>query len=240
MALAVRAWLQAAWALRRRSVFDIGENRERLIRRLAPGSSFLDFGGMWGVNGRNAFLAEQAGADRVVLVDAMPATEEFEALRRERHSSVRYLTGDLHDADLIRELGDFDVVWCTGVLYHTPNPLMQVEHLSRLVRDRLVLGSRVIPEFPGLRQMCVFYPRLPEGVRTAYDRAQGPGMGPRVGLASAFDREASYANWWWGMTPSAVRAMLAVNGLEVLEEHSATPFMTDWVARPAPDGTSPG
>ena len=32
------------------------------VRRYAPGRSFVDIGGMWGINGRYSFEAEAAGA----------------------------------------------------------------------------------------------------------------------------------------------------------------------------------
>ena len=43
---------------------------------------------------------------------------------------------------------------------------------------------------------------------------------------------AGYANWWWGITPSALRGMLAVAGLELLEL-SDGPFHRTAVCRPA-------
>jgi hypothetical protein len=232
----MRAWLRAAWHFPRRRDFDLWEHRAALIRRLAPGKSFLDVGGMWNVHGRSSFLAEEAGAERVVLFDAMPSTEQFEATRESRGSSVTYVNGDLHDAAQIEELGRFDVVWCTGVVYHTPHPGLQVEHLGRMARERLVLGSQVIPEVPGLEQACVFYPGLSEDAREEFARAHGHPDHPRVGVTVPFDPGAGYANYWWGISRSALKGILEVGGFSVTEEHSPTPFLVDFVARPTPGG----
>lgn len=229
----MRAWLRAAWHLPRRAPgFDPWEPRERIIRRLAPGRSFIDVGGMWSVHGRSAFLAEEAGADRIVLMDAMEPTGEFEAEQARRGSRVEYVRGDLNDVEAMKAVGQFDVVWCTGVLYHTPHPVLQIENLRRMVRDHLVLGTRVIPEVPGLEHACIFYPFQSENAQREFARGIGDDA-PRTGFTSPFDPTQVDANWWWGMSPSAVRAMLAVAGLRVVEEHAPTPFMADFVAEPA-------
>jgi 16S rRNA G966 N2-methylase RsmD len=58
------------------------------VRRYAPGRSFVDIGGMWGINGRYSFEAESAGASRVVLVDIDETpTSPAECHERSRSSS---------------------------------------------------------------------------------------------------------------------------------------------------------
>lgn len=73
----MRAWLAPAKVRRRFSRVDGDAWRRSTIERLVPGKSFLDMGGMWGINGGMAFHAEQAGANRVVLCDGMDPTPEF-------------------------------------------------------------------------------------------------------------------------------------------------------------------
>jgi hypothetical protein len=43
-----------------------------------------------------------------------------------------------------------------------------------------------------------------------------------------------YGNCWWGITRSALRAMLATARFEVIEEHRVmpTPYITEYVCRP--------
>jgi hypothetical protein len=228
----MRLWLRLAWRSRRVQGGDVWESRERLLRSLAPGKTFIDIGGMWNIHGRMAFMAEEAGASRVVLMDAMPATEEFERERERRGSAVEYVKGDLNDRESMAALGTFEVAWCTGVLYHTPHPMLQVEHLTAVASERLVLGTRVIPEVPGLEHACIFYPGQSKAAREEFGRVEGTGL-PTVGLTTPFDPSQWYANWWWGMSPSSVRAMLNVAGFAVVEEYSPTPFMSDFVAQPA-------
>ncbi|MGI9021609.1 MAG: class I SAM-dependent methyltransferase [Solirubrobacterales bacterium] len=242
MNAAVRAWLdlvglrQRARLLRGRGVTDIQADRRALVRRLAPGKSWIDVGGMWGIHGAMAFEAEAAGATEVVLFDGMDPSDEFEAEHARRSSAIRYVQGDLHDPDGIGELGTFDVVWCTGVLYHSPNPYWQVEQLRRLTGERLLVGSRVIPELPGFPQACLFYPGLADAAR----RTLPEEVGRESGLTTPFDRSPllGYANWWWGITPSALRAMLDAANFRVDQDLPESPFLTRFLATPVDRGST--
>jgi hypothetical protein len=234
MALKMAAWLTAGrLRARRRMQLDFPERRRELIRRLAPGRSFVDVGGIWNSHGEIAFLAEEAGATSVTVFDAMEPTPEFEAERERRGSSVRFVNGDLHDADAVEAIGAHDVVWCTGVVYHSPSPFEQLEHLRRICEGELVLGSHVIPEVPGIEQACLWYPGLSDSSRDALTKAHGGDRAPAcLGVTRPFDPEQRYGNWWWGITPSALRAMVETAGFEVTEEHRWTVFLLDLLATP--------
>ena len=177
-----------------------------------------------------AFLAESAGAESVTLLDAAPETTEYAAERERRGSSVRYLHGDINDPDMPARIGVHEVVWCSGVLYHAPNPLLTLERLAALTAETLVLGSLTIPELPAIEQGCVFYPGLAEDARSPYAAVSPPNA---VGLTSDFDTDPqrAYSNYWWGITPSALRAMTEAAGFSVVEEHAPSGFETHLVAR---------
>jgi hypothetical protein len=223
------AWLTGGRAsARRRPSLERWENRYRLVERLAPGGSFLDLGGMWGVDGEIAFRAERAGANRVVLFDGMDPTDAFQTKHREAASELAYVQGDLHDPEDVGALGTFDVVWCTGVVYHSPNPYLQLNHLRALTERWLVLGSEVIPEVPGLENACVFYPGRSGPSEQAFARAYGSAAPTYPGATHPFDETPlmGYANMWWGLSPSALRSMLGYSGFDVREE-----FAYSWRSR---------
>lgn len=239
MRLLTEAWIGAA-RLRRRIGKPPREEwqaaRERWIAENATGRSFADVGGLF-IDGRNAFLAEEAGASAVTLFDVgdREYAPGFEAEHQRRGSAVRYVQGDLHDDAAVEQVGVHDIVWCTGVLYHTPNPVHQLTQLRRITRERLYLGTHTIAEVPGLPQACVYYPHLDEGARAAIARAHWKADG-YLGVGSPVDERPmhGYANFWWGITPSALRAMLRTARFEVVAEprlHSS-PFYVDLVARP--------
>jgi hypothetical protein len=165
---------------------------------------------MWGVDGAIAFAAADAGATRVTGVDVMAPTPRFEAERRRRGERVRFVHGDVHEPATIAEVGVHDVVWCSGLLYHAPHPLLTLARLRDLCGQTLLLATETLPEVPGLRGACVLYPGAERQLFAAPDR---------TGLEDDFDPAASYANWWWGITPSALRGMLFATGFRVVDLH---------------------
>lgn len=213
--LLTRTWIFAARVrsrLRRPSA-----PREELIERYAPGRTFADIGCMWRVNGQLALHAEAIGATSVTGLDLMSPTAEYLAEHERRSSSMRFVQGDIHDPAVAAEVGPHDVVWCSGVLYHAPNPLLTLERLRAITREVLVLATETIPEVPGLAQACVFFPGLSDPDRLAQASAR-PGA-VAVGLSTRFDPSQSYGAWWWGISRSALRGMLIASGFELVEQY---------------------
>jgi hypothetical protein len=188
--------------------------REELIARHVRGRSFVDVGCMWTIHGALCFAAEDAGAASVTGVDVMAPTERFEAELRRRDSKVRFVLGDLHDPATVAAVGRHDVVWCSGVLYHAPHPLLTLERLRELTGQTLLLATETVAETPGRRGTCVVAPGRDEHPNAA------PPAGPNAG----------YGPWYWGISPSALRSMLTLSGFAVVEEHR-TPFHVTVVAR---------
>lgn len=189
--------------------------RETLIAQHVAGRSFVDVGCMWNIDGALCFAAEDAGAASVTGVDVMGATERFSAEHARRGSAVRFVQGDMHKPATIAEVGPHDVVWCSGVLYHAPHPLLTLERLRELTAGTLLLATETIAETPGRRDTCVIAP----------SRDEHPNAEPADGPA------AGYGPWYWGISPSALRTMLELTGFAVTEEHR-TPFHVTVVAIP--------
>jgi hypothetical protein len=205
------------------------------ITRYAAGRSFVDVGGMYGIDGDIAFRAERAGATNVTLFDAGEPTPAFTARQQQTSSAIRCVQGDLEDPVSVAEIGIHDLVYCAGVIYHTPNPVLQLLHLREITREYLFISSATIPEIPGFPQACVYLPHLGVAERAPLARgADDPKMA--IGLGTPFDDRPMYGhgNFWFGLTPSALRAMLATARFEVLEEFR--PFRYPWgvqyLARP--------
>lgn len=185
---------------------------------------------MWNVNGELSFLAEEAGATAVTAVDVMPPTEAYREEHRRRGSGVRFVHGDIHDPDVVAAVGPHDVVWCSGVLYHAPNPVLTLERLRALTDRLLILATETIPEVPGLSQACVFLPGLSAPDRRLHRLARPHGTA--LGIHTPFRPDQGYGNWWWGLSRSAVRGMLFAAGFELREEHGG-PLHATFLAAPA-------
>jgi len=182
---------------------------------------------MWSVDGAIAFHAEECGAGKVTAVDVMAPTEDFEAEHARRGSAVRFVRGDIHEPQLIEP---HDVVWCSGVLYHAPNPLLTLERLRAITGELLIIATETVPEVPGVAQACVFLPGMRARDRRVHAAAR-PGL-EALGVSTEFDPKQSYGAWWWGISRSALHGMLRATGLEVVEEHGDALHATV-LARPA-------
>ncbi|MFN8542899.1 MAG: class I SAM-dependent methyltransferase [Candidatus Binatia bacterium] len=205
-------------AVRARSVLQPGrlsyqDRCRELIRRHAPGRTLADVGCMWKVDGAYAFHALDCGATTVTGVDIGAATDAFR--QRNAAGRVRFVQGDVNDPAVIDAVGPTDVVFCSGVLYHVPNPVLTLERLRCLTGTTLILGSATIPE-QAVPQAAVFYPLLGAAARR---RLSYVTPWRKIGLDSAFDADAGYANWFWGFTPSCLVAMAKVAGFTVVDCH---------------------
>ena len=240
-----QAWLRAGAREARRDATEttIWDNRYQLIERLAPGRTFLDLGGMFDVAGEVAFRAEEAGATRVVVFDGMDPSREFEEKHEKRDSAVEYVQGDLHDPEDMRLVGEFDVVWCAGVIYHSPNPYQQLLHLRSITSEWLLLGTHVMPEVPGVENACIFYPGRSAAAEAAFAGAHGAEAARYPGMTMPFSETPllGYGNMWWGLSPSAVRSMLRFTGFDVVEEFRYRWSFHDYLAKvgPAPEFIPP-
>jgi SAM-dependent methyltransferase len=228
MTALTRAWI-AAHSVRSRLIRR-PPDRLDIVREYAPGRSFLDVGCMWSVHGAVAFEAEAAGATAVTGIDVMSATPEYEAEHRRRGSAMRFVHGDLHDTEVLSEAGTHDVVWCSGVIYHVPNPVETLQRLRSVCGEWLLLASEILPDVPGVPGACVLYPALDDADRLAYRRIT---RGNAVGVTSRFDPDAGYANWFWGITPSALDGLLRLAGFGPVERRwRASPFHLTVAVRP--------
>jgi hypothetical protein len=202
-----------------------------LIHQEVCGKSFVDIGCMWNVDGEYSFAAEQSGARSVIGVDVISPTAAFERKRRERGSNIEFIQGDGISPEVMEKIGHVDVVLCSGVLYHHPSPYHMLVSLRELCRETLILASATIPESGALRQAAVYYPQLSEKDRRIWDVAKSHGGGKRWAITIPYDPAVGFSNWFWGMTPSCIKAMAETAGFHVEEEHALHPFWRVFLCR---------
>lgn len=210
------AWLRGRlWHSR----FNATQLREEAIRsNLQPGQSFLDVGAMWRVDGACSFFAERLGAGAVTALDVMAPTPGFVAAHRSHDSRVVYVNGDINQPDTVTELQPHDVVWCAGVLYHSPDPFRTLRHLRRVTGKLLLLATEVVPD----RRM-----QPPSAVVLA-TKSSHPGA-PHSRPSDV--QPGDYGPWYLLPTPRAVRLMLEATSFQVVSEVAAGPFHRLFVAR---------
>lgn len=122
------------------------------------GKSVLDVGAF---DGYFSFAAERLGASRVVAVDTYvwqrPGGKDgFEYARKALGSSVE--DREVEVLDISPEtVGEFDVVFFLGVLYHMRHPLLSLEKMASVTKERLIMETLVDLTF--LRSpAAAFYP----------------------------------------------------------------------------------
>lgn len=199
---------------------------EELIKEYSSGKSFADIGALWGVDGGNSFLAEESGATKVVAVDIYPASTKFLEERARRDSSVLFVEGDINLTQTTNTIGVCDVVFCSGVIYHTPDPFHILTRLRAITGETLILNTASIPEMPGIQNGAVFYPYLNKNQREIWKQR----IGTQKSITGPYEPESGYANWFWGMTPSLIESLLLCAGFKV-EKRYLTPFRTIMVCK---------
>ena len=197
-----------------------------LVRKYAPKKSFADIGSLWGVNGLNSFVAEEVGAKRVVSVDVYQANKEFLEEKKKRNSKVEFVEGDINLSETTKKIGVCDVVLCSGVLYHTPDPVHLLTRLRSITGETLILNTASIPEMPGIRNGAIFYPFLSAEQRKIWNRK----IGSQKSITGPYEPEEGYANWFWGLTPSVLESMLSCVGFEVTKRY-ITPFNSIFICK---------
>jgi ubiquinone/menaquinone biosynthesis C-methylase UbiE len=213
------------------------DTRDEFIRMVAKGLSFCDVGGLWGTVNERVSVAAAAGASSMTMLDvspfANPLWDKFEA--RMQDLGIREygrVSANVDDADLAERAGSFDVLHCSGLLYHCPNPLYSLAQLRRITRQYLVLTSIVVPERiendAGVLEthsgQAVFVPYI-DGQPRAVLREHLTSLG--IKGVRGVDRDAAhwgvddYASWWWVPAVETLRRWIESAGFKVVDDGPA-------------------
>lgn len=104
--------------------------------------------------GYYSFVAKSRGAERVVAVEL-----DRHFVRQAQYMStllgleVQFLRDDVHNVDT--RLGIFDVIICSGLMYHIPDPTNVLARLSDVCADTILIESEFLLD-PALTSMARF------------------------------------------------------------------------------------
>jgi len=120
--------------------------RDRYIGKVVKGKAFADIGGLWGTVNEKVSVAHRHGASTLAMIDVAPRGHELWQLFEERRQElgvpeVHCISGDIMTLVDTNTCPRFDVVHCSGVLYHMPNPLQLLIALCKITREHLLLNS---------------------------------------------------------------------------------------------------
>jgi tRNA (mo5U34)-methyltransferase len=109
------------------------------VPRDLTGLTVLDVGT---TNGAAAFECEKRGAKEVVAVDiCQPDVFGFDAMAKYLQSDVQFLHSSIYQLPLKLQGRKFDYVIFWGVLYHLRHPLLGLDALAQVSRDRLTVET---------------------------------------------------------------------------------------------------
>lgn len=90
--------------------------------------------------GYYSFVAKRRGAERVLGVELDPRyVRQAQYLSNLLGLDVQFINDDAHKVDA--SLGTFDIVICTGLMYHIPDPTNVLSKLAAVCTDTILIES---------------------------------------------------------------------------------------------------
>ena len=207
--------------------------RDVFIAKVVDGCSFADIGGLWGTINEKVSVAAKHNARELAMIDISTPENRLWQFFRERLISLDIQECECISADICdlaaRSTRKYDVVHCSGVLYHHPNPLLLLESLRRVTSRHLIITSAVmqgtiINRF-GSYQVpasgAIFVPALniheKEILWKYWQEHAGVEICYGISEPVKWDTH-SLGPWWWLFTPRVMVAMATCVGFRLLED----------------------
>ena len=107
------------------------ERLGQFFESFANARQILELGSLEG--GHTLQLAQRAGVQRVLGIEGRQASIDRARFAQEllAISNATFMPGNLEKLDFSR-LGQFDVVFCVGILYHMPEPWKLIREVARV------------------------------------------------------------------------------------------------------------
>ena len=202
--------------------------RDTYISQVVAGKSFADVGGLWGTVNEKVSVAHTHGASTLTMLDVSPRDSELWILFDERRRTLRIpavecVSGDILALSEADPCPQFEVVHCSGVLYHMPEPVRFLRALRKITGETLVLTSAVtatrvegekgVLEIPAAAMLCIpaLRGREREIVQSYWQGIVGDGAFGLTRQLPEWDPE-DFASWWWLPTPDALTALCEAAG----------------------------
>jgi Methyltransferase domain len=206
--------------------------RDQYIHRVASGRTFAEVGGLWGTLNERVSVAHAAGARQLTMIDLSPAGSHWWMKFRERCRDLSVpaaaeVSGEILQLAAQPNPPRFDVVHCSGVLYHMPDPIRFLCALRRLTGEHLILTSSITADLianeAGILRVpsgsALFIPALTPPELAVVRADWLPLVGENAGgiTCPATWRADDFGPWWWLPTIGALKAMCEAAGFRVLD-----------------------
>ena len=207
--------------------------RDCYIDKVAKGKTFADIGGLWGTVNEKVSVAYACGASSLTMIDISPPESELWSLFEDRRRTSRLPEVHCISSDILvlaegSACPQFDVVHCSGILYHIPDPIGFLVALRKITREHLVLTSVVtatkVESEQGILELpeasALFIPALQKRERAIlksyWQRFVGDGAIGLTGDAASWQTR-DFAPWWWLPTVEVLKMMCIAAGFDCEE-----------------------
>jgi hypothetical protein len=154
-------------------------------------------------------------------------------VRQKAFSGYEEFAINLDDREVREKLGQFDFVYCSGIIYHVPSPIYTLDRLRSITGRYLLLRSMVMPEsvhnaygslsFTGGRM--IYIPAMDDETRCIM-AAHFESVGLEITHINPKTSEPfrhygglpNYGPWWWLFSPSTMRDMLKSSNFNVIDD----------------------
>lgn len=204
---------------------------DEMIRDSVRNKSFADVGPLWQTVHEKVSLAHKFGADFVTAIDQWPEIHPLWAQFKARMHKLKVPNCQCLSMNVMDYNGPpFDVVYCSGVIYHAADPVSLLKKLKSITKEKLILTStvtkKVLTNSEGTLTLpegaVIFVPALsPEHKKVVAKEWSGIlGHQPSYGLSQACVWDANdYYNWWWLFSPEVLNAMCSSCGFKIERAH---------------------
>jgi hypothetical protein len=212
--------------------------KETWIKDNTAGKSFADIGGLWGTVNETVTHAAAGGARRLMMADIQEkANPLWDAFRQRCESkgvkNVEESVVDLCQPETPAILGKFDIVHCSGIIYHVPDPFGLIVNLRKITAKNMILTSMYVPDQISNEKgtidlsggQALFIPALTGNAKEIaaehFNKLEINVGG--INIAETFalvnpDLTIDTGPWWWLLTPTFLRSILQLCRFEVVEE----------------------
>ena len=212
-------------------------NKDIWIQNNVAGLSFADIGGLWGTVNEKLTVAVKAGAKEATMIDIVPQKSELWHLFHERCRSIgvadyRYFTGDICEVNAVRNLGNYDFVHCSGIIYHVGDLFNFLKNLYQIANRYLIITSMIVPDVVenSLGKVefkegkCCFIPLL-SGKTKEILAAHFTSLGVTIkGINGSIPKfilpslDCNTGPWWWLFSPSTLKGMIELFPGKIIDE----------------------
>jgi hypothetical protein len=198
------------------------------IRRLVADKTFADVGGLWGTINEKVSVAALAGAKETTMIDVAPLNNplwnDFYARCEQNGVNCDHsISVNINSPDFLAEVGTYDIVHCSGIIYHCPDPVYSIYQLFSIASKYLIIGTTVIPDkiknASGTLAMepgaVLFVPAMDDRQKRIVQMYfKEVGATTMVGITTHIDHwdVTDYAPWYWLFTTKYVSSVCLMAG----------------------------